>query len=158
MFTAFAIKNYNIWFLSDHDINICLVNETHLKPGQDFQMANYVVCHMNDRPTQRGGTITLSVVASIIICDCLKPAADGSHRQMCKHLWEASQTRGGLSITTATPGRCISGGKPVLLTGDLNVKHNDWNSGLNSPSGFLLKVCAHEPLHLPWTRCPCRYS
>jgi Exonuclease III len=40
-----------VQFLSDQDIDICLVNETHLVPGQDFRMANYV-CHRNDRSTQ----------------------------------------------------------------------------------------------------------
>ena len=28
---------------------------------------------------------------------------------------------------------CISGRKPVLLAGDLNAKHKDWNSRHNSP-------------------------
>jgi Exonuclease III len=40
-----------VQFLSDHDIDICLINETHLLPGQDFRKANYG-SHKNDRPTQ----------------------------------------------------------------------------------------------------------
>ena len=31
-----------VQFLSDYGIDICLINETHLVPGQDFRMANYV--------------------------------------------------------------------------------------------------------------------
>ena len=34
---------------------------------------------------------------------------------------------------------CISGGTPVLLPGDLNAKHKDWNSRLNSPRLVLLR-------------------
>ena len=47
-----------VQFLSDHGINICLINETHLVPGQDFRMLNYV-CHRKDHPTQGGGTMIL---------------------------------------------------------------------------------------------------
>ena len=45
-----------VQFLSDHGIDICLINETHLESGQDLRMAN-LVCHRNDRPTQGGGTM-----------------------------------------------------------------------------------------------------
>ena len=37
---------------------------------------------------------------------------------------------------------CFSGGKLVLLVGDLNIKHRDWNSGVNSPIVVLLRVFA----------------
>lgn len=47
-----------VQFLLDHDVNICLINEMHLVPGQDFRSPNYV-CHRNDRPTQGGGTMII---------------------------------------------------------------------------------------------------
>ena len=47
-----------VQFLSEHGIDICLINETHLVPGQDFRMPNYV-CDRNDCPTQGGGTMIL---------------------------------------------------------------------------------------------------
>jgi Metal-dependent hydrolase len=34
---------------------------------------------------------------------------------------------------------CITGGTPVLLAGDLNAKHKDWNSRLDSQIGVLLR-------------------
>ena len=36
----------------------------------------------------------------------------------------------------------FGGGTPVLLAGDLNAKHKDWNSRLNSPRGVLLREFA----------------
>ena len=45
-------------FLGQHDVDICLLSETLLNPGQAFRLANYV-CHRTDRPTMGGGTAIL---------------------------------------------------------------------------------------------------
>jgi hypothetical protein len=45
-------------FLNQHGVDIYLLNETFLNPGQAFRLANYV-CHCTDRPTARGGTAIL---------------------------------------------------------------------------------------------------
>jgi len=45
-------------FLSQHDVDICLLSETFLIPGQAFWLANYV-CHRTDRLTVRGGRAIL---------------------------------------------------------------------------------------------------
>jgi hypothetical protein len=45
-------------FLVQHSVNICLLIETFLNPGQAFQLANYV-CHSTDRLTEGGGTAIL---------------------------------------------------------------------------------------------------
>jgi len=45
-------------FLSQHDVDICLLSETFLNPGEVFRLANYV-CHRTDRPTAGGGTAIL---------------------------------------------------------------------------------------------------
>jgi hypothetical protein len=82
-------------------------------------MANYV-CHSNDRPTQGCGTMVL-----------VRRGNDHYSVPVSK-LSQASQTSGGLSTTSAIPGRC-SGETLVLLAGDLNAKHKDWNSRLNLP-------------------------
>jgi hypothetical protein len=39
---------------------------------------------------------------------------------------------------------CFGGGLPVLMAGDLNIKHVDWNSGLNTTRGKLLRDYADE--------------
>jgi hypothetical protein len=45
-------------FLSEHGVDICLLNETHLKSDQALRFANYV-CHRTDRPIRGGGTAIL---------------------------------------------------------------------------------------------------
>jgi len=45
-------------FLGLLGVDICLLSETYLNPGQPFRLANYV-CHRTDRPTLRGGTAIL---------------------------------------------------------------------------------------------------
>ena len=45
-------------FLSQHGVDICLLSEIFLNPGQAFRLANNV-CHRNDRPTAGGGTAIL---------------------------------------------------------------------------------------------------
>jgi len=42
-------------FFSQHSVDICLLCETFLNPGQAFRLANYV-CHRTDRLTAGGGT------------------------------------------------------------------------------------------------------
>jgi hypothetical protein len=45
-------------FLSEHGVDICLLNETHLESGRAFRFANYV-CHQTDPQAQGGGTAIL---------------------------------------------------------------------------------------------------
>jgi hypothetical protein len=46
-------------FLSEHGVDICLLNETHLELGRALSFANYV-SHRTDRPTPGGGTAILA--------------------------------------------------------------------------------------------------
>ena len=45
-------------FLSQHGVDICLLSETLLTPGEAFRLAHYV-CLRKDRPTGGGGTAIL---------------------------------------------------------------------------------------------------
>ena len=45
-------------FLSQHGVEIFLLSETFLNPGQAFRLANYI-CHPSDRSTAGGGTAIL---------------------------------------------------------------------------------------------------
>jgi hypothetical protein len=45
-------------FLIQHGVDICILSETFLNPGQTFRLANYV-SHRTDRPTAGGGTAIL---------------------------------------------------------------------------------------------------
>jgi hypothetical protein len=48
-------------FLSQHGVDICLLNETPLKHGQAFRLANYI-CHRTDRLTSAAAQPSLSAV------------------------------------------------------------------------------------------------
>jgi exonuclease III len=43
-------------FLSEHSVDMCLLNETHLESVRVLRFANYV-SHRTDRPTRGGGTV-----------------------------------------------------------------------------------------------------
>jgi hypothetical protein len=45
-------------FLSEHSVDICLLNETYLVLERALRFANYV-CQSTDRPTPGGGTANL---------------------------------------------------------------------------------------------------
>ena len=45
-------------FLSQHGVDICLLSETFLNPGEAFRLINYV-CYRTDRPTAGVGTAIL---------------------------------------------------------------------------------------------------
>jgi Exonuclease III len=133
-----------VQFLLDHGIDICHINETHLMPGQEFRLANYV-CHRNDRPTQDGGTMILvrrgidhySVPVSNLQqmeATAIYVNIDGRPvKLVAVHL---SPQR---LLLDADLSECTSTEKPVLLAGDLKAKHKDWNSKRNSPRGILLR-------------------
>jgi len=46
-------------FLGQHGVDICLLNETHLRPGVVFHFVN-CVCHPTDWLIKEGGTAILS--------------------------------------------------------------------------------------------------
>jgi hypothetical protein len=49
---------------------------------------------------------------------------------------------------------CLSGGLPVLMAGDLNAKHTDWNSRLITTRGALLRDYANSNACLSMGRTP----
>jgi exonuclease III len=49
-------------FLSEHGVDICLLNETHLESGRALKFANYV-CHRMDCPTRGEEQRSLSAEA-----------------------------------------------------------------------------------------------
>jgi hypothetical protein len=64
-------------FLSEHGIDICLLNETHLESGSSLKFLNYV-CHRSEHPTLGGGKV-ISAVAKLIILARFGSAALGGY-------------------------------------------------------------------------------
>jgi hypothetical protein len=131
-------------FLSEHGVDICLLNETHLESGRALRFANYV-CHRRDRPTRGGGTV---ILVRRGIDHYAVPVSGLQHLEATTiHLVLATRP---VKIVAAylSPARpliesdlsnCLSGVFPVLLAVDLNAKHTDWNFRLNTASGSLLR-------------------
>ena len=129
-------------FLNQLGVDICLLIETLLNPGQAFRLANYV-CHRTDRPTLWGGTailvrrgiaqhsvpipgLTHSEATAIQVTMAGKPV-----EILAAYL---SPTR---PLIEADLSAYFGGGMPVLMAGDLNAKHVDWNSRLSMRRGKL---------------------
>jgi hypothetical protein len=130
-------------FLSQHGVDICLLTETHLRERDVLRLANYG-CHRTDRPTVVDGTAIL-VRRGIDHYD-LPVLGLTQLEATAVHITLAS---GPLKILAVylSPSRpivgsdlsaCFGGGFPVLMTGDLNAKHVDWNSRLTTTRGKLL--------------------
>jgi len=136
-------------FLSQHGVNICLLSETFLNPGQAFWLANYL-CHRTDRPTAGGGTAVLLrcriVHHSVPVpglthleATAIQVILAGRPVKILVAYLCPSRPLIGVDLTT-----CFGGGLPVLMAGYLSAKHMDWNSRLNMRWGKLLHDYADE--------------
>jgi hypothetical protein len=113
-------------FLSEHGVDICLLNETHLDSGRAFRFANYV-CHRTDRQSRGGGT---AILVRRDIDHYAVPVSGLRHLEATAiHLVLANRV---VKIVAAylSPTRpliksdlneCLSGGLAVLMAGDLNA-------------------------------------
>ena len=127
-------------FLGQHGVDICLLSETYLKPGQLFRLANYV-CHCTDRPTLGGGTAIivrrgivhhLVPVPGLTIFEAIAIQVTLAGRPVVVLAAYLSPTR---PLIGADLSSCFGGVLPVLMVGDLNAKHVDWYSRLNTRRG-----------------------
>jgi hypothetical protein len=133
-------------FLSQHGVDICILSETFLNAGQAFRLANYV-CHRTDRPTAGGGGGTAILVRRGIVqhsvpvpglnhleATAVQVTLAGRPVKILAAYLSHSRPLIGADLTA-----CFGGGLPVLMAGDLNSKHMDWNSRLNTRRGKFLR-------------------
>jgi hypothetical protein len=127
-------------FLNQHGVDICLLSETFLNAGQAFRLANYV-CHRTDRPTMGVGTAILVrhgiVHHSVpvpgltqLVATAKQVILAGDSDKILASYLSPSRPLIGADLTA-----CFGGGSPVLMAGDLNAKHVDWNSRLTREGG-----------------------
>jgi hypothetical protein len=136
-------------FLSQHSVDICLLSETLLNPGQAFRLANYV-CHRTDRLTEGGGT---AILVHHRIVHHLVSVLGRTHLEVIaiqvilagrpvKNL--AAYLSPSCPLIRADLTACFGGGLLVLMAGDLNAKHVDWNLQLTMRRGKLLRDYAND--------------
>jgi hypothetical protein len=131
-------------FLAQHGVDVCLLNETHLDPGQAFRFAN-IVFHRTHRSTKGGVTAVLvprgieyhplpvpglrhlEKTASEIKLAGKPTKILAVYLSLCRPLIKSDLTA------------CFNGGLPVLMAGDLNAKHVDLNSPLTTVREKLLR-------------------
>jgi endonuclease/exonuclease/phosphatase (EEP) superfamily protein YafD len=103
------------------------------------------VCHRTDRPTRGGGTAIL--VRRAIDHHAVPVLGLAQLEATAIHIMLASGTLKIMAVYLS-PSRpivgsdlsaCFGGGVPVLMAGDLNAKHVDWNSRLTTTRGKLLR-------------------
>jgi hypothetical protein len=127
-------------FLSQHDVDICILSETFLNPGQAFRLANYV-CHCTDRPQAGGGTAILFCRGIVhhsvpvqglphLEATAIQVILAGRLVKILVAYLSPSHPLIGADLTAY-----FGGGLLVLMAGDLNAKHVDWNSRLNTRRG-----------------------
>jgi len=131
-------------FLGQHDIDICLLAETHLRSGEVFRLANYV-CHRNDPLTERGGKAILvqrGIVHHAVPVQGLQHLEATAIQVMLatkpvKILADyLSTTR---PLIPSDLSACLGGVLPVLMAGELNAKYVEWNSRLMTKRGRFLR-------------------
>ena len=130
-------------FLNQHGVDICILRETFLNPGQAFRLAN--VCHR--KLTAGGGTANLVrrgiVHHSVPVTGLTHLVATAIQAIMI------SDNPCGIPFAfpptdRSGPYRLFRRGLPVVMAGDLNAKHTDWNSRLSTRPGKLLRDYADE--------------
>jgi endonuclease/exonuclease/phosphatase family metal-dependent hydrolase len=132
------------YFLGHHGVDICLLSGTHLCSEQAFRFANHV-CHLTDWNTHGGGT---AILVRRGIDHHAVPVPGLRHLEATAIQTALAGRPVKILAVYLSPSRrlikrdlsaCLYGGLPVLMAGDLNAKHVDWNSGLTTTRGRLLR-------------------
>jgi hypothetical protein len=119
-------------FLSQHGVDICLLSEAFLHPDQAFRLTNYV-CHRTERTTAGGGRAILvhhSVPLpslTYLEATAVQVTLAGRPVKILAAYPSPSRPLIGADLTA-----CFGRGLPVLMVGDLNAEHVDWNSRLST--------------------------
>jgi len=138
-------------FSNKNRVDICILSDTFLNSGQAFRLANYV-CHRTDRSTAGDGT-------AILVRRCIThhsgPVSDLTHLEATAIQFILAGRQVKALAAYLSPSRPLigesldasfGGGLPVLMAGDLNAKHVDWNYRLCTRRG---NSCVTLPMGTP---------
>jgi exonuclease III len=133
--------------LQNLHIDVALLSETHLKPHERFFIPNYHTYRTDRFPGRKGGTavavrrgiphnhVDLPPLVSIEATGVCIP--NGNNEILLASVYK-SQSR---AWTDADIMKFLSFRRKSILAGDLNAKHQFWNSAVSNPSGEkLLKL------------------
>lgn len=137
-------------FLEEHKIDVMLLQETHLKPCKRFEIRNYD-CYRNDRKVKEGGGTAILIKRQVKHDEL--PPCKSTHLETTGI--KIKTLEGDLNIYSVylPPNkemkkeeikRLLEDNTPTIISGDLNAKHEDWNSKVNNLSGMRLKNIGEE--------------
>lgn len=133
-------------YLTDHQVDILLVQETLLKPcNRDPRIANYNVIR-NDREGRGGGTLVY-YKRSLHCIPLEPPSLENLEVTICRLGMTGHQPINIASAYLPPSKRILQSdlqalfalGNSTILAGDFNSKHIQWNSHSSSPNGVILE-------------------
>lgn len=155
-------------FINEQNLDVMLVNETHLRPCQNAKIQNYNFFR-KDRLINKGGGVAIYTKRSIKCTEFILPTLDTI--EAVAVVLENEDFGEVLFISVYNPPNSILGqkdmtallttGLPTVLAGDLNAKNTIWGCRANNKNGIALRkfildqgvtLCApDEPTHYPGT-------
>lgn len=121
-------------FLQEHNIDIFLISETFLRPQIHFNIANYVT-YRYDRDDGPGGGTAILVKRNIShvelqLPDLIAAEANAIMVHMDRHTLKiiSFYSPGARTLLLEDLDALLSGTTPILMAGDYNAKHRNWNS------------------------------
>jgi endonuclease/exonuclease/phosphatase (EEP) superfamily protein YafD len=151
--------------LQNLSIDVALFSETHLKPYERFFITNYHIYRMDWYPGRKGGTAI-----------AVKKGIPHNHVELpplvsVEATWVCIPVGNDVVLLAAvykSPGRpwnntdilkLLGFKEKTILAGDLNAKHQFWNSLVSNPSGVeLLELFHKNEFEISGPQCPTHYS
>lgn len=152
-------------FILEHNIDVCIITETHTKPGQSFKMANYNI-YRCDRIHHRGGGSAIlakrSISTSLYRCSNDRGFEETTVRMSINNY------NFNISAVYSPPDKKLEindikylfpSSICTIVGGDLNTKHSHWGCRTTNPNGknlypiindlFLNVVAPPNPTYYP---------
>lgn len=137
-------KNELVHYLNKHNIDVLLVNETHLKPNQIPKIRDYNF-YKNDRLTKGGG---VAIYIKNNLSHCELPIIPTEELEIISI--QVKMKNGPLILHSVYYPPCktfhendiknaFMSNSATVMAGDLNAKHSEWNSIVNNQRGLELK-------------------
>ena len=148
-FNANGLKNQLLEFtkyLQDNLVDIACINETHLKLSDNIKIPNYVV-YRTDRVNIPGGGTAIFIKKTIshdlvkianlqnIECTCITILLNNKETTIAAVYNQPSKP-----LLISDLNKLINNIKKFIILGDLNAKHQSWNSITQNSRGKILHI------------------
>lgn len=143
-------KEELIEFAQRHQLDVIMVNETHLRPADRISLPNYIT-YRDDRQNNRGGGTAIFIKYSID--HYLNTTPDLNHMEATSITVRtangtltliAAYNRPNLLLLEEDLSVIFDGRNATILAGDLNSKHPTWNSRTANRNGNCLRRFADD--------------